>query len=267
MGKTTVYKARPADIEGHIAYSEADNAVWRDLFARQLPNVEKYCASVYLDGLEKMDLPRDRVPQCDEISQVLRPLTGWEVAPVPAVIGFERFFTMLSEKQFPAASFIRSREDFDYIEEPDIFHEIFGHTPLLCNPQFARFSQEIGKVGLKTAPKDRKWLIRLYWFTIEFGLLRENGEVKALGSGLASSPTELVYGVTSDVPHRKPFDVIDIMRTSYRIDIQQPVYFVLEDIDELLQAANRDLLADVETARLAGVFAPAYPPKEKEKCA
>ena len=227
--------------------------------------MHKYSSKVYLDGLKRLDLPQTPVPQCGEVSAALRLLTGWEVVPVPAVIGFGRFFGMLAARQFPAASFIRSREDFDYIKKPDIFHEIFGHTPLLSDPRFAAFSHEIGKAGMRAEARDHVWLIRLYWFTIEFGLCYDDSTLKALGSGLASSPTELPYSVTSADPTRRKFDVIDILRTPYRIDIQQPVYFVLDQLDDLLKAADRDLLADVATARALGLFAPAYPPKTPEE--
>lgn len=264
MSKSSAYVAKYPDETGHIDYDEADDAVWRDLFAQQLPNVQKSMANAYLEGLNRLGLPQTRVPQCGEITDRLRPLTGWEVVPVPAVIGFTRFFGMLAQRQFPAASFIRNRADFNYIKEPDIFHEIFGHTPLLSDARFADFSQQIGKAGVRADAKDHVWLIRLYWFSIEFGLCRENGALKALGSGLASSPTELPYSVTSGAVERRAFDVIDILRTPYRIDIHQPVYFVLDQLDDLLKAADRDLLADVATARGLGLFEPAYPPKQTD---
>lgn len=261
MTKHTKYIAKVPDAQGHIAYTKEEDAVWRDLVAQQQPRVAQFCAEVFQKGQRQLNLPQDQVPQCAEVSEVLRALTGWQVAPVPALIGFGRFFEMLAAQTFPAASFIRSRADFDYIEEPDIFHEIYGHTPLLTDPRFARFSQRIGETGLRCDKADYAWLIRLYWFTIEFGLMQEGGSVKALGSGLASSPGELRHSV--EAPHvvRRPFDVCDILRTPYRIDIHQPVYFVLEDVDQLLAAAERDLLADIKAAQGLGLFAPCYPEK------
>lgn len=250
--------AKTADEQGVINYSAEEHAVWRDLYAQQIPSTKKYAADVYLKGLDLLDMPADRIPQCRELSEHLIPLTGWRVEPVPALISFGRFFTMLAEKTFPAASFIRSRADFDYIQEPDIFHEIFGHTPLLTHGGFAHFSNTIGKIGQQVGPADYSWLIRLYWFTIEFGLAMKNGQYKALGSGLTSSPTELVYSVNSPVPQRREFNVIDILRTPYRIDIHQPVYFVLENIDDLFQVADRDLLADIRQAQSLGLFEPSY---------
>lgn len=264
MPGTTAYEAKIPDQHGYIAYTAEEDLVWRDLCAQQVPNVQKYSARPYLEGLAYLDLPRDRVPQCSEVSEKLRARTGWQVVPVPALIGFKRFFGMLASKQFPAASFIRSRQDFNYIEEPDIFHEIFGHTPLLADPRFAGFGHAIGQTGLRCAKEDYSWLIRLYWFSIEFGLTRENGVVKALGSGLASSPTELPWSVGAEGPERRPFDVIDILRTPYRIDIHQPLYFVIDNLDDLFAAADRDLLADIRTARALGLHAATFPAKEPE---
>ncbi|MEP7118453.1 MAG: phenylalanine 4-monooxygenase [Acidobacteriota bacterium] len=262
MPATTAYEAKIPDQFGRIAYTPEEDLVWRDLCLQQVPNVHRHSARAYLDGLAYLDLPRDRVPQCPDVSEKLRARTGWEVVPVPALIGFKRFFAMLAAKQFPAASFIRSRKDFNYIEEPDIFHEIFGHTPLLSDPRFAGFGHAIGQTGLKCAKEDYSWLIRLYWFSIEFGLTRENGVIKALGSGLASSPTELPWSVSENGPERRPFDVIDILRTPYRIDIHQPVYFVIDNLDDLFAAAERDLQADIAHARSLGLHAPKYPAKE-----
>lgn len=263
MSKVTKYVAKETNQNGRINYSAEDDAVWRDLVTQQQPNVSQFAAAEYLAGQKKLDLPTDRVPQCIDVSKQLRDLTGWQVQPVPALIGFAQFFSMLANKTFPAASFIRTREDFDYIEEPDIFHEIYGHTPLLTDERFAKFSEAIGKAGLECDKADYSWLIRLYWFTIEFGLIRQEGELKALGSGLASSPTELIYSIEDKSAIRKPFDVIDILRTPYRIDIHQPIYFVLDDADQLFEATERNLLEDIRTAQRLGLHAPSYPIKQK----
>jgi len=259
MPKSTNYIAKVPDERGYIKYDNAEHSVWADLYAAQAGQVKKYCSDEYLNGLDRIELPADRIPSCPEISEKLKDMTGWRVEPVPALIGFKRFFSLLAEKAFPAASFIRSRDDFDYVEEPDIFHEIFGHVPLLSDQRFADFSESIGKAGVIAEKEDYSWLIRLYWFTIEFGLIQHNGGYKALGSGLASSPTELVHSVESPEPDRRPFNVIDILRTPYRIDIHQPVYFALESADTLFAAADRDLLADIAVARKLGLHDPTYP--------
>lgn len=261
MPKDTTYLAKTPDQTGRITYTPDEDAVWRDLVAQQQPSVDRFAATAFLEGQKKLALPTNRVPQCADVSETLMGLTGWQVAPVPALIGFAQFFQMLSEKTFPAASFIRSRDDFDYIEEPDIFHEIYGHTPLLTDPRFADFSQAIGETGLNCDKSDYTWLIRLYWFTIEFGLLKEGTEIKALGSGLASSPGELAHSIEDPSVIRKPFDVIDILRTPYRIDINQPIYFVIDDVTQLQKAAARDLIKDIAKAKALGLHAPVYPPK------
>ncbi|MDE0589335.1 phenylalanine 4-monooxygenase [Halocynthiibacter sp. C4] len=261
MGKQSAYIAKLPDEAGRIYYTPEEDSVWADLYAAQESGVAAHMSQVYLNGLTKLDMPKTRVPQCCEISERLGKLTGWKVAPVPALIGFGRFFGMLAEKTFPAASFIRSRKDFDYIEEPDIFHEIFGHTPLLTDPRIAAVSEAIGKAGLRAEKKDYSWLIRLYWFSVEFGLLRENGALKGMGSGLASSPTELPHAVVSDAPERREFRILDVLRTPYRIDIHQPIYYVVDAIDDLVAMSERDLLADVREAQALGLFAPTYPEK------
>jgi len=262
MPKSTAYTAKIPDARGHIDYTDEENAVWADLYAAQERNVHTYMAREYLDGLRRLDLPKTRVPSCVDISDRLQELTGWRVQPVPALIGFKTFFSMLADRVFPAASFIRRREDFDYIEEPDIFHEIFGHTPLLSDMRFAAFSHAIGQAGLRAEAGDYAWLIRLYWFSVEFGLRRQDGRIKALGSGLASSPTELIYAVNSEIPDRDTFDILTILRTPYRIDMHQMGYFVLDDPEDLFAAAERDLLADVRQARTLGLLPSKFPDKE-----
>ncbi len=264
MPEKTTYSAKSADVDGQIPFDSSEDRVWHDLMARQMPLVARYMTRPWRDGLARLDLPRDRVAQPVEVSRHLQALTGWRVEPVPAVIGFQRFFDMLSRKVFPAASFIRRRRDFDYITEPDIFHEVFGHVPLLTDPRFAAFSQAIGRAGMAADRGDYVWLIRLYWFSIEFGLTRENGVLKALGAGLASSPGELRASLESRSAERRGFDVLDVLRTPYRIDIHQPIYYVIEDLDMLFTLAERDLAQDVKQARMLGLFAPTYPPRQLE---
>ena len=247
--------------DGTIPYTADEDAVWRDLVAQQQPQIERHGAAAFLAGQAALDLPHDRVPQCAEVSADLMRLTGWQVSPVPGLTPYREFFGMLAQKTFPAASFIRSRESFAFSEEPDIFHEIYGHGPLLADPRFAAFSQAIGQAGLECAREDWAWLIRLYWFAIEFGLIRENGVLKTLGTALASSPTELTRAIEGEGIEYRPFDVIDILRTPYRIDIPQPLYFVLEDYGQVFEAAKRDLTGDIRSARAMGLHAPLFEPK------
>lgn len=264
MGKGSKYVAKVPDENGIIPYTEEEHSVWRDLYARQIEIVQGRVCREFLDGIEMLDLPVDRIPQPDEVSRVLRERTGWEVAAVPALINFDSFFKLLSEKRFPAASFIRSREEMDYLQEPDIFHEIFGHTAMLTHKAFADFTAAYGKAGVKASKEERVFLARLYWFTVEFGLLDTADGIKIYGGGIASSPGETVYAVESPEPIRRPFDPIDALRTPYRIDIYQSVYYILDRMDDLFGLAKDDLLGLIRKARALGEFTPTFPPKEKE---
>ncbi|HLS05327.1 MAG TPA: phenylalanine 4-monooxygenase, partial [Wenzhouxiangella sp.] len=156
---------------------------------------------------------------------------------------------------------IRTRESMDYLQEPDIFHEIFGHTTMLTHQAFADFTHAYGKAGIKASREERVFLARLYWFTVEFGLINSTGKLEIYGGGIASSPGETVYALESDEPMRRPFDPIDALRTPYRIDIYQTVYYVLEHMDDLFELAHADLLALIRKARALGQFEPTYPPK------
>ncbi|MBT8058360.1 MAG: phenylalanine 4-monooxygenase, partial [Gammaproteobacteria bacterium] len=183
-------------------------------------------------------------------------------AGVNALIPFTEFFELLASRRFPVATFIRTREDFDYIQEPDVFHEVFGHTPPLTDHRFAAFVEAYGKAGLAADPKDHAMLARLFWFTVEFGLVNTDEGVRAYGSGIMSSPGELIYAVESNKPERKPFDPVDVLRTPYRIDILQPIYFVIDSFDQLFELAQSDLLGYVQQARELGMHEPKFPPKE-----
>lgn len=268
MGKTTKYVAKIPDRHGNIHYSDEENAVWHELITRQKAMIKNRACDEYLSALDKLELPEDRVPQCKDVSRVLRDSTGWEVAPVPALINFDKFFRLLADKKFPAASFIRSREELDYLQEPDIFHEIFGHTPLLTDPRFAAFTHAYGKAGLAASKEDRVMLARLYWFTVEFGLIQRRAEaLRTYGAGIVSSIGETPYALESDVPERRDFDPVDVLRTPYRIDIFQTVYFVIESFDELFSLAQRDLVGLIGEARKLGMHPPTFPLKEERKSA
>ncbi len=261
MSKSGKYTAKIPDANGYIQYSAEEDAVWHDLIVRQLPMLPGRACAPWIRALEKMQLPEDRVPQLNELNKVLEACTGWNVWPVPALIPFTKFFALLADRKFPVATFIRSREEFDYLQEPDIFHEVFGHTPVLTDHRFGAFIEAYGKAGLRADPKDHAMLARLFWFTVEFGLVNTSEGIRAYGSGIMSSPGELVYAIESDIPQRKPFDPIDALRTPYRIDIFQTVYFVLDSFDQLFDLAQQDLLKLVNEARRMGMHAPTFSPK------
>jgi len=209
-----------------------------------------------------MDFPHDRIPQLHEVSEVLMDYTGWSVYPVTALIPFTRFFELLATRNFPAATFIRRREEMEYLEEPDIFHEIFGHTPLLTDYRFAAFSEAYGKAGLEADKRDHAMLARLYWFTVEFGLINTVDGLRSYGAGIVSSPGELKYALESDAPVRKPLDPVDALRTPYRIDIFQTVYFIIDNFDTLFDLAQQNLVGLITEARRLGMHAPTFPLKD-----
>ncbi len=262
MSKNSTYVSRQPDADGIIAWSDEENAIWRDLVARQLTHIPGKACDEYIYGLELLDLPQDRIPQLHEVNEVLAETTGWQVAQVPALIPFDEFFRLLANKEFPVATFIRSRDEFDYLQEPDIFHEIFGHCPLLTNPAFAHFTHQYGKLGLAASPKERVYLARLYWFTVEFGMLKTKDGLRIYGGGILSSPGETEYAIHSDKPERKPLNPVDALRTPYRIDIMQPIYYTIDSIDKLFEIADLDIMALVQEAMELGLFEPKFPPKD-----
>ncbi len=254
----TSYVATPVDENGHAEYTAEENQTWHELITRQTPIVQGRACDEYLQGMKLLNLPTDRIPQCPEVSAVLQSATGWTLEPVPALIPSELFFQLLANKKFPAATFIRRREELDYIEEPDIFHEIFGHCPLLTNQALADFTCTYGKLCLKATEEEREMLARLYWFTVEFGLINTKNGLRTYGGGILSSKTETPYCIESDIPVRKPFDVIDVFRTPYLIYILQPVYFVIDSFDQLFHLTEMDLIGLSHQARKLGMHKPLY---------
>ena len=258
--KTTRYLAREPDADGFIAYPPGEHAVWNTLIDRQLALVEGRACQEYLDGLEQLALPREHIPQLSDINRVLQASTGWRVTRVPALIPFQTFFQLLASKQFPVATFIRTADELDYLQEPDIFHEVFGHCPLLTNPWFAEFTQTYGQLGLRASKEERVYLARLYWMTIEFGLVETAQGRRIYGGGILSSPKETLYSL-SEAPEVQPFTALEAMRTPYRIDILQPLYFVLPDLKRLFELAQEDIMSLVHQAMQLGLHAPKFPPK------
>jgi len=257
--KTSSYEAKPIDADGNAQYTREENQIWHELITRQTPILKGRACDEYLHGLDLLALPHDRIPQCHEVSKALRKVTGWALEPVPALIPFNRFFALLADRKFPAATFIRRREELDYLQEPDIFHEIFGHCPLLTQKACADFTHAYGNLGLKASHEDQVMLAKLYWFTIEFGLINTAAGVRAYGGGILSSMSETPYCLESPIPQRKPFDVLEVLRTPYRIDIMQPIYFVIDTFDVLFNVIEMDLLGLIREARAMGMHEPIYP--------
>ncbi|MFC0709172.1 phenylalanine 4-monooxygenase [Azorhizophilus paspali] len=256
----TPYVARQPDERGFIHYSEAEHAVWRTLIERQSALIEGRACVQYLDGIRRLGLPRERIPQLDEINRVLESATGWQVARVPALIPFQTFFELLADRRFPVATFIRRPEELDYLQEPDIFHELFGHCPMLTNSWFAAFTHTYGRLGLAASKEERVYLARLYWMTVEFGLVDTPAGRRIYGGGILSSPKETLHCL-SGTPKHQPFDPLEAMRTPYRIDILQPLYFVLPDLRRLFEVACQDIMALVRQAMRLGLHPPKFPSK------
>jgi phenylalanine-4-hydroxylase len=222
------------------AYSDAEHALFRRLYERQSKLVPRYACPEWIEAIAGLDAGRE-IPRFDVISRKLKSRTGWEIVAVPGLIPDEAFFTHLAGRRFPVTVWLRKPEEFDYIVEPDVFHDFFGHVPLLFDAVYADHLHEYGKGGLKAMRLDAvKMLARLYWYTIEFGLVRTPAGVRAYGAGLISSGGELAYCVTDPAPKRLPFDVERILRTDYQIDKYQTTYFVIDSFDQLMRETAPD---------------------------
>ena len=255
------YTAKSPDENGRISYTPEEHSVWQDLILRQQTAVQGVACEAFIHGLELLNLPNDRIPQLAEVSAPLQAATGWQAAAVPALIPFITFCDLLAHKRFPCATFIRTRDELNYLQEPDIFHEVFGHCAMLTNPSFAEFTETYGQLGLKASNAERTYLERLYWFTVEFGLLQTDQGVRVYGGGILSSIGETQYAM-GPTPELRPFDIVDVLRTPYRIDIMQPIYYVLESIDDLFRIAHTDLFQSIRKAQQLGMFTPMFAPKE-----
>ena len=223
-------------------YSAEEQAVWRTLCDRQTKLTQKLAHRSYLDGVAALGLT-DGIPDFGAVTRKLKPMTGWQIVAVPGLIPAGPFFEHLANRRFPVTNWLRKRDEIDYIVEPDMFHDFFGHVPVLTQPDFARFMQLYGDRAAKAFDLGGgEMMTRLYWYTAEFGLIRDPGqEVKAFGAGLMSSYTELQFAVTDEKSHHVPFEIETVMRTGYEIDKFQRAYFVLpsfEAVRAALEAAD-----------------------------
>jgi phenylalanine-4-hydroxylase len=222
------------------AYTAAEHELYRQLHERQSAQLPGLACREFIDAVSYLGAP-DRIPRFEDLSERLHRLTRWEVVAVPGLIPEESFFALLARRRFPVTRWLRRPEEFEYIVEPDVFHDLFGHVPLLFNPLFADYMQAYGAGGLKASGLDAcELLARLYWYTVEFGLLREPCGVRAYGAGILSSAGELRYSVSSPAPARLAFDLKRIMRTRYKIDTYQAAYFVIDSFGQLFDATAPD---------------------------
>jgi phenylalanine-4-hydroxylase len=218
-------------------YSPGEHAIWRTLFTRQRVLLERYAAPEVVAGLEALGIDAGQIPRFDAVNALLGPVTGWRIVAVPGLIPEQHFFAHLAARAFPVSVWLRQPHELDYLSEPDLFHDFFGHVPLLANPMFARFMQAYGAAGQKAQAHDAVGLLaRVYWYTVEFGLLRTSAGLRAYGAGILSSKGETVYSVESPEPNRVAFDLERVMRTDYRIDTFQRMYFVIDSFEQLFRA-------------------------------
>jgi len=225
-------------------FTPEDHRVWDLLFARQQEMLKGRAVRAFGESLGVLRLSRPGIPDLDELNERLFGRTGWTVVSVPGLVPDEIFFGHLARRRFPAGNFIRSAAQLDYLEEPDVFHDVFGHVPLLAVPAVADFMQRLGELGLEALARGGMHrLARLYWYTVEFGLMREEGALRIFGAGILSSFGESRFSLESETPQRPDFDLRRVLRTTYRTDEYQRSYFVAESFDDLLRSIERADLA------------------------
>ena len=233
--------------QGWEQYTAAEHSVWKTLFERQTRLLPGRACDEFVAGMRALPIGAERIPDFRALSEVLLPATGWQVVAVPGLVPDEVFFEHLANRRFPAGNFIRRADELDYLEEPDVFHDVFGHVPMLMNPMLADFIQAYGEGGLRAQGLGKlAQLARVYWYTVEFGLLQQPDGLRLYGAGIASSFAESLFAIDDPSPNRVCFDLERVMRTNYRIDDFQETYFVIRDLDELLALARIDFAPSYE---------------------
>jgi phenylalanine-4-hydroxylase len=247
------------------AYSAADHAVWRSLFATQAGVLQGRACDEFIAGLHGLDMAADGIPRFDALNVLLQAATGWRIVAVPGLVPDEVFFGLLANRCFPASWWIRKAEQMDYLQEPDVFHDVYGHVPLLMNPVFADYMQAYGEGGLRSGRFNAlAKLARLYWYTVEFGLIDTAQGLRIYGSGILSSKGESIHSLESATPNRVRFDLQRVMQTRYRIDTFQKTYFVIDSFSDLFDATAADFAPVYHALEQAGdVGAEALLPGDK----
>ncbi|WP_230635420.1 phenylalanine 4-monooxygenase [Sphingomonas sp. Leaf4] len=235
--------------QGWDGYSAQDHATWDTLYARQMALLPGRASAAFLRGLDALKLSESGIPDFEELSDRLEALTGWRVVAVPGLVPDDVFFTHMANRRFVAGNFIRRPDQLDYLQEPDVFHDVFGHVPMLADPVFADYLAAYGRGGLRALGLGSlKQLARLYWYTVEFGLVQEDGELRIYGAGIVSSASETRFSLEDASPNRVMLDLARVMRTEYRIDDFQQTYFVIPSFEELLRLTIETDFAPVYAA-------------------
>ncbi|MCB1197962.1 MAG: phenylalanine 4-monooxygenase [Deltaproteobacteria bacterium] len=234
--------------EDEAVYTPEDHETWSILYNKLRNLLPQYAAPEVLSGMDKLNITKHEIPNFDSLNKVLKRETNFSVTPVKGLIPHEPFFALLANRCFPTSCFIRKREQLEYLVEPDVFHDIFGHIPLLVHPVFADFMQEFGKQGLESIKHGiNDQFAALYWFTVEFGLIHTRQGLRIYGAGITSSIAETIYSIDSEIPNRLAFDMIRAMKTEYEIHHMQKSYFVIRDYQELfdtIKQINWDMLKE-----------------------
>jgi phenylalanine-4-hydroxylase len=220
-------------------YTAEDHQVWKILFERQIKNLPPVATSEYMLGIDRVGFVADRIPNFEEVNLKLKPLTGWQLHVVPGLIPNREFFQLMSNRNFCATTWLRTMEQLDYLQEPDMFHDVFGHVPLLTNPPLCNFLADLSRIALRFVENEHviELISRIYWFTVEFGLIREEGQLKIYGAGILSSVGETKYAL-GDIPKRLPYDVRQILDTPYIKEKFQEKYFVVDSYDQLYASVD-----------------------------
>ena len=263
-GDYSLMRADYTVAQDYSRYSPDEQDLWKRLYARQSLLVPRYACDEFIDILGVLKFGAG-IPRFDEINAKLKPASGWTLVAVPGLIPDDVFFTHLANCRFPVSVWLRSLAEFDYIVEPDIFHDFFGHVPLLFNKFFADYLEAYGKGGVKAKGLDAlDYLARLYWYTVEFGLIRTPKGLRSYGAGILSSAGELPYCIQSPKPHRIKFDLLRVMQSKYKIDTFQETYFVIDSFQELFDATAPDFtLHYVQLKQRADIAANALVPEDK----
>ena len=230
--------------QGWDSYTAEEHAIWRTLFERQEKILVGRACDEFMDGLVGLGVAAGGIPDFRRLNDVLMKATGWQIVAVPGLVPDFTFFEHLANRRFPSTCFIRTRDQLDYLEEPDMFHDIYGHVPLLMNPVFADYMEAYGKGGVKAMELGALHnLARLYWYTVEFGLIKTPAGTRIYGSGILSSKGESIFSLDDDAPNRIGFDLLRVMQTKYRIDDYQESYFVIDSFEQLFEATRPDFTA------------------------
>ena len=230
--------------QGWDSYTAEEHAIWRTLFERQEKILVGRACDEFMDGLVGLGVAAGGIPDFRRLNDVLMKATGWQIVAVPGLVPDFTFFEHLANRRFPSTCFIRTRDQLDYLEEPDMFHDIYGHVPLLMNPVFADYMEAYGKGGVKAMELGALHnLARLYWYTVEFGLIDTPAGTRIYGSGILSSKGESIFSLDDEAPNRIAFDLLRVMQTKYRIDDYQESYFVIDSFEQLFEATRPDFTA------------------------